>query len=74
MLAAKAALLPAASLFPEEPMIAFNLACYCAQLGELDAAWEWFCESGRRGNVDAIREAALRDEDLTPIWHRIRGA
>src|SRR5437764_7816458 len=36
------ALLPAASLFPKEPLIAYNLACYAAQFSRLDEAWEWF--------------------------------
>ncbi len=35
---AKPVLLEAAKLFPDDSMIQYNLACYCAQLGQLDAA------------------------------------
>jgi Flp pilus assembly protein TadD len=35
---AKALLLEAAQLFPEDDTVQYNLACYCAQLGQLDAA------------------------------------
>lgn len=70
--AALGELLPAAERFPEEPMVAFNLACYLAQSGAADEAWRWFVEACRRGDADAVRKAALADEDLRPLWSRIR--
>ena len=39
------ALLPAAELFPREPWVPYNLACYAAQFSRLDEAWEWLCRS-----------------------------
>ena len=71
--AALAALRPAAELFPTEPMVAFNLACYLAQSGEEEEAWQWYREAVRRGDEESVRAAALVDDDLRPLWPRIRG-
>jgi len=67
------ALLPAAKLFPREPIIPFNLACYAAQFGKLDEALDWLRKAmdvsrDRR----AIKTMALADRDLEPLWGRIR--
>jgi len=70
--AALEALRPAADLFPTESMVSFNLACYLAQMGAEEEAWGWYLEAVRRGDADSVREAGLRDEDLRPIWPRIR--
>src|SRR5438552_612235 len=35
------ALLPALEKFPKESIIPYNLACYLAQMGRLDEAWDW---------------------------------
>ena len=35
------ALLPAAEMFPSEPIIAYNLSCYACQLQQLDIARHW---------------------------------
>lgn len=58
---------PAAERFPEEPVIRYNLACYCAQLGELSEAREWFEAACRIGDARTLREMALADPDLTPL-------
>jgi tetratricopeptide (TPR) repeat protein len=70
---AKEALEPAVALFPEEPMVTFNMACYLAQLGAEEESWRWYQETLKRGDAEAIRASALEDEDLRPIWPRIRG-
>ena len=58
----------AAKLFPGDSMIQYNLACYCAQLGQLDAAKEYLDKSYELGDAKQIRLMALDDEDLKPLW------
>ena len=65
---AKALLLEAAKLFPDDGMIQYNLACYCAQLGQLDAAQEYLGKSYDLGDAKQIKLMALDDEDLKPLW------
>ena len=66
------ALLPAADLFPKEPLISYNLACYAAQMGHLEESWEWLQKSiAVGGGRAAVKKRALADEDLQPLWDRI---
>lgn len=59
--------------FPKAEVISFNLACYAAQMGRLDEAWEWLHKSMEAaGDVEAIKNMALADTDLQPLWDRIR--
>ena len=58
----------AAKLFPGDSMIQYNLACYCAQLGQLDAAQEYLDKSYELGDAKQIKLMALDDEDLKPLW------
>ena len=69
---ALAALLPAASQFPGEPMVAYNLACYLVRLGRIEEGWRWYAEAEVRGEPVQIRKQALKDDDLLEIWGRIR--
>ena len=57
-----------AKLFPGDSMIQYNLACYCAQLGQLDAAQEYLDKSYDLGDAKQIKLIALDDEDLKPLW------
>ena|SRR5438105_1393847 len=67
------ALRPAFEKFPNDPIIPFNLACYAAQSGRLDEAWEWLHKAmAAAGDVAKIKEMALADADLQPLWERIR--
>lgn len=68
---ALAALLPAATAFPGEPMVAYNLACYLVRLARIEEGWRWYLEAERRGEASGIRELALADEDLREIRERI---
>ena len=65
---AKVVLDEAAKLFPGDSMIQYNLACYCAQLGQLDAAQEYLDKSYELGDAQKIKLIALDDEDLKPLW------
>ena len=49
-------------------MIQYNLACYSAQLGQLDVAQEHLNKSYELGDAQQIKLMALDDEDLKPLW------
>jgi Flp pilus assembly protein TadD len=67
------ALLPAANLFPSEPIVAFNLACYAAQFGKPEEAINWLRKAlAVSDNRGVIKNMALADKDLQPVWDRIR--
>ena len=65
---ARAILIQAQRTFPKETIIAYNLACYDCQLGDLDAAKAWLDKACTLGNVDRIKHMALQDPDLKPLW------
>ncbi len=68
------ALHPAAEQFPEEEVVAYNLACYATQMGRADEGWEWFLRALQISSSTAdLRKMALKDDDLRPLWERIRG-
>ncbi len=69
---ARESLLPAVEHFPDEPVIPYNLACYAAQLGELDEARRWLRRAFIVGRFETIQTMALSDPDLTPLWEEIR--
>jgi Flp pilus assembly protein TadD len=66
-------LLEALHKFPKESVIPYNLACYAAQRGRLDDAWNWLHKAMEvEGDVKTIKQRALGDTDLKPLWERIR--
>jgi tetratricopeptide (TPR) repeat protein len=69
--AAWSALLPARERFPVEPIIPYNLACYACQRGKLDEAREWFQCAVKVGGRDPMKQMALRDPDLEPLWREL---
>lgn len=67
------ALRPGYDKFPKAEVIPYNLACYAAQMGRLDEAWEWLHKAMEAaGDVDVIKNMALADKDLQGLWDRIR--
>jgi hypothetical protein len=59
-------LLAAKPLFPQEPVIPFNLACYACQLGDVGTAKDYLAQVFA---IDPLwRQAALEDRDLEPLW------
>lgn len=70
---ARAILTKGEQLFPGESMIAYNLACYECQLGNMDMARDWLDKAMARGDAKQIRALALKDPDLEPIWAELKG-
>lgn len=70
--AAHEALLPAVEKFPNELIVPYNLACYVAQLGQLEAAWEWLLRATKVSDAATILKMALADPDLEPLWDRLK--
>ena len=66
------ALLPAFDKFPKEPTIPFNLSCYACQLRQLDVARDWLKRALAVGGKEKIKQMALEDSDLEPLWSEIR--
>ncbi len=63
---------PVAEKFPDEPVIAFNLACYACQLNRLDDARHWFKRACEIGGEKSIKAMALADDDLKVLWPEIQ--
>jgi predicted Zn-dependent protease len=66
------ALLPAFAKFPKELTIPFNLSCYACQLRQLDVARDWLNRAVAVGGKEKIKQMALDDTDLEPLWPEIR--
>ena len=68
--AARKILLGAVQRFPEESTIRYNLACYEAQLGNLELARDHLARAIRMNG--AHRAMALADADLAPLHEELR--
>jgi tetratricopeptide (TPR) repeat protein len=66
------ALLPASDRFPREPTVAYNLSCYACQMQQLEQARIWFQRALKIGDQEKIKQMALEDPDLEPLWAEIR--
>jgi Flp pilus assembly protein TadD len=66
------ALLPAVEIFPKEPVVFFNLACYACQMGRLDEARRKLRRAAEIGDAKDIKRMALEDADLKPLWDELR--
>lgn len=71
LVAAWGVLSVAAKKFPDESVVAYNLACYACQMKDLDRAREWFFRAMRIGGKVEIKKMALVDDDLKPLWEEI---
>ncbi len=69
--AAMESLEPASRLFPDEPVIPYNLACYACLSGDKGEAEKWLRLAMSIGNPKIIRKMALNDEDLESMWPKI---
>jgi hypothetical protein len=65
------ALLPAYEKFPTEPTIPYNLSCYACQMQQLEDARAWLRRALKAGDREKIKQMALDDPDLEPLWDEI---
>lgn len=70
---ARAILAAARQRFPKEPLIAYNLACYECQLGNLTQARDWLREAFKLGDPRQLKTMSLQDPDLKPLHEEIKG-
>lgn len=61
-------LIPAASRFPSQPVIAYELARYSCQLGRLDEALQWLNKATHSEAGGPLKWKALTDPDLKALW------
>jgi tetratricopeptide (TPR) repeat protein len=66
------ALLPAIEKFPREATIPYNLSCYACQMHQFEAARAWLSRALKIGDKEKIKQMALDDSDLQPLWEEIR--
>lgn len=64
-------LLPAARKFSDDWRIAYNLACYNAELGDIAGAWNWLDHAIEIGDVEQIKLEALAEPALEPLWAKL---
>jgi tetratricopeptide (TPR) repeat protein len=65
-------LLPVAERFSAICTISYNLACYACQLGDLEEARKWFAKAIQIKGKEEIKQLALLDADLQPLWNEIK--
>ncbi len=70
--AAWESLLPAYEKFPNEPIIAYNLACYACQMGNTDECRDWLQRALKLLGKAEFKKLALNDPDLKALWDEIR--
>jgi Flp pilus assembly protein TadD len=64
---AKEILAAARQRFPSEVLIAYNLACYECQLGNLPQARDLLRVAFKLGDAAQLKRMSLRDPDLAPL-------
>jgi hypothetical protein len=69
--AAWRALRPALKNFPQEVMVAYNLSCYACQMEQMDEARTLITRALEVGDRQMVKNLALEDDDLRPLWKEI---
>ncbi|MEO6181652.1 MAG: tetratricopeptide repeat protein, partial [Verrucomicrobiota bacterium] len=64
---ARTILQKAATIFPTEFLICFNLACYESQLGNFTEAKQWLDAALELGDRQIVQGMILNDPDLEPL-------
>ena len=62
------------SLFERHPphfSTGVYIACYCAQLGEIEEAQEWF-KAAMALDENTVKRMGIDDPDLEPLWQGMR--
>ena len=67
---ARRTLLAGARKFPKDWRIAYNLACYNAQLGDVAGAWNWLERAFELGDVTIIKPLAAEESSLRPLLEK----
>ena len=57
--------------FPDDPIMRYNLACYHCRLGRLDQARIWLRKAFAIADKAKLKDMALRDTDLEPLWKEL---
>jgi hypothetical protein len=74
---AKAVLLETVGKLDFDSVCAFHLACFCAQLGQIEEAADWVRKAVERAEdeemLDRLRRWVLDEPDLQPVWKEIGG-
>lgn len=65
-------LFPALEKFPESSIIPYNLACYACQMQQMAQARALLRRAVKVGGKAQIKQLALDDSDLEPLWAEIR--
>ncbi|PYK98929.1 MAG: hypothetical protein DME19_10650 [Verrucomicrobia bacterium] len=65
-------LLIVAAKFSAVSTIPYNLACYACQLGNLEEARQWLAKAIKIRSTEEIKQMALADPDLQPMWDEIK--
>ncbi|MBI4661035.1 MAG: tetratricopeptide repeat protein [Verrucomicrobia bacterium] len=63
---------PLVEKFPKVSVIYYNLACYACQLGDEEAAKKHLALAIKFRDKDEVKEMALADSDLKPLWEHIK--
>jgi predicted Zn-dependent protease len=66
-------LLPVVEKFSSISTIPYNLACYASQLGDPKQARRWLDIAIKIRGKNDIKQMALTDPDLQPMWEEIKG-
>src|SRR5207249_9606341 len=66
---ARRLLLTVVDKFPDNHLMRYNLACYASQLGDFKEARKWLEQAF--GLSKDLRETALDEPDLQPLWDNI---
>ena len=69
---ARKQLLTVAEKFSAISAVPYNLACYACQLGNQEEARRWLARSIKIRGKEEIKQMALADPDLRPMWDEIK--
>lgn len=64
-------MLPVVDKFPKVWLIPYNLACYCAQLGQLDECKDWFKKAMAIDEAEKEIRQPLIGHVIVPLWKRL---
>jgi hypothetical protein len=62
-----------AGQFPTDCTMIYNRACYACRLGNLTTAQQLLTRAMKLGDSGQVKETALADHDLEPLWKLIAG-